>query len=160
MSENEIKKEAAIKAAEILLGIPREEIFKKSKSGKAKRNAEFVMSRRIISVMLKQRGFSLKGVAKAVGNKDHTTVINSLQKHQNYMETDKEYRETWERYKEIFNNMYNSLYEDQEYINQKHKSINAKIKYHKDQIYKLNLHRPVKPKKFMIEKNMFSVCFI
>ena len=59
------------------------------------RNVERVRARQALTYLLrKHTQLSLKSIGLAVGGQDHTTVLNALQKVQDLLETDSEYRST------------------------------------------------------------------
>lgn len=62
---------------------------------------EYSDCRRIISVILKGQGFSLKSIGRLLGDRDHSTILVSIRKHTGLMVSDAAYREKFKRASEM-----------------------------------------------------------
>ena len=69
-----------------------------------KRNSEFVIPRQVVMYMCRElTSVSLQNIGKYVGKKDHTTVINGIDKTKERMETNEEFRNKIEIIKKKIN---------------------------------------------------------
>ena len=69
-----------------------------------KRNSEFVIPRQVVMYMCRElTSVSLQNIGKYVGKKDHTTVINGIEKTKERMETNEEFRNKIEIIKKKIN---------------------------------------------------------
>ena len=81
-----------------LLGFEINELRNKSRS------RDLVDARRMIASFILESGdYPLKQIAAALGRKDHTTIINYRDTHEAFMQTDYEYRNQYNAFKKIIN---------------------------------------------------------
>ncbi len=111
-------KEIAIKAVETVTGITFDEMNSLGPNGKISRKNEHVTGRRFICALLYENHvrLSLKEIGDVFNGQDHSTIINALRKHDNYIATDKNYNEVWFKVREEFKSK-KSAFDSKELLN-------------------------------------------
>ena len=110
-------KEIAIKAVETVTGITFDEMNSLGENGAISRKEEYVEARRFVAALMKKHtNLTLKVIGSTFRKQDHSTVINALKKHDNYLQTNKTYVELWSKVSEEFNKQ-KSAFEARELLN-------------------------------------------
>lgn len=97
-------KQIAIKAVGEVLGVSYAQMNEMGPNNVISRKQEYVKARRLVYYLITERfpSISYKELGKMFKDQDHSTVINAVNKHMDYYQTDKSYAYTSDRAMSIF----------------------------------------------------------